>query len=133
MPYENSWLLKNRIARMRLYSEITPDEIVIGCTRLRYDFLDKSINPVHLLIIAENLKSAPHDFSALQNAFQVLFRQKNAGWMIVIGLHHPLMRFIAMTISRSQDRFKGVATLDAALVHLYQVDPELPMISTAVE
>ncbi|MEO0597825.1 MAG: hypothetical protein AAF126_17075 [Chloroflexota bacterium] len=119
MPFEMGWYIKNEIVYMNLIGDVTEEEFNAGVDKLNQwtEEVGKTLD-----IIADNRQL--ESYSRLASLVNVETPDE-PGWLIIIGLDHPVMRFIVSAASQIlRLKLKRVADETEAIAVLKRVLPQ---------
>jgi len=102
MTQESSWYIPNRVVYLNLSGDISMDDAIdMGKTNL--DFLNAGEPPVHFIIDATEIGSAPLRLSLATEASSWV-KHDNIGWVVIVGMS-GFPKFL-LTVIHNTLRFK---------------------------
>jgi hypothetical protein len=124
MPYQNTWLLQDKVMLARMWGTFTDEEF------LAYDaeavrILDASASSwVHTIQVMDHVHiHQPKISLAVQMKAS---RHPKVGWTVILGVENPVLRFlIRVAASTAGTRVRHVNTLEIAVQYLISVDPSV--------
>ena len=125
MPIELSWLVEGHLILHNNVGDILESDMLNIDIPLNA-MLDAATSPlVHVIVSTEQQGKAPASLRAFTQATWT--RHPRLGWTVVIGLDHPVLRFVADTAGQIfKMRVRFVKTPSEAIEFLQYVDATLP-------
>lgn len=131
MPYSISWFVENRAVLVTLTDAVTVEEMMEYGSVLHDDYLEKGQAPIHLVVDLNHMTGFPTQVMAVKRASQAYLNHPALGWAIFVGIHNPLLSFVANTVSQTlRIKSQQAKTLEEALEKLKRIDPQLKDAST---
>jgi hypothetical protein len=129
MPIELTWLLEGHVILHNNVGDILESDMLNVDVPLNA-MLDAAISPlVHVLVSTTQQGKAPASLRAFTQATWT--RHPRLGWTVIIGLDHPVLRFVADTAGQIfKMRVRFVKTPSEATAFLQYVDSTLPQTLT---
>lgn len=123
MPYELNWGMENRVISLRMWDQITMDEIDTISPQLM-EMLNTGTPPVHLVADYTAVSGMPFSLQHSQSAVDVQ-AHPHIGWVMTVT-QNPRMRFITSILLQITSMWmRQFANVDEAHAFLRQVDQNL--------
>ncbi len=123
MAYELSWYHEQRVIYVRIWGDLTLDELRHYNTEV-YDKLDHGVSPVHLILDVTDMKQFPPSLTALKSTAHYL-SHPNLGRNVMIGGPMLAQSFARITAQLLKLDFRTTRTMREALSLLKDGDATL--------
>ena len=126
MPYKTMWYKPDRVAYLELLGEFSLEEMVESSEAIRDQYLEVGTSPVHLVCDLRGLSGHSRDLRAARRAAEIYLNHPSMGWVIVIGMDSPIVKFLLSIISQmTQTDVKTVQSLEEVDMVLRRIDGSL--------
>lgn len=98
MPFAMTWYIPKRVIYLKIEGDITIADIEAISTHL-IEMLDQGTAPVHCFADDENIGKIPYKIAEFRKTATAL-AHPSMGWLIAIGLVHPMVNFIIPLIAQ---------------------------------
>lgn len=121
MAYDMTWHTDKRIVMIRIYGELTADEL-IAINRKTGDYVEDGIPFVHLVLDVRDLEKYPK----LGDATKIDFATYDeVGWTIIVGASAILKFISSIVVQVTGARYRMVSDVDEAIAFLQTNDSSL--------
>jgi len=123
MPNVIGWLVENKVILVTLSGGYDAEELKAGVIQV-VSMLTQTPPPCHLIIDASAITGFPPNFAEPIGELRK-HQIENNGWTILIATN-PMMRFFGTIAAKvTNERFRPVATMEAAKTFLHYIDVHL--------
>ncbi len=124
MPSELSWFIQDRVFYLRLFDEITFEEMQ-QTNQQGIEMLEAGTAPVHVIMDDEDLKKAPVNLSQVTGTLKI-YRHAALGWIVVIGESKTIGKYISSLMAQLfRVQYQRSPTIQGALDFLHEQDGTL--------
>ena len=125
MPYKTFWYEENKVIFTEVIGNFTFEELQ-NCNQ---EFLDNYFEsnenngqPIHLIVDLRSMTDFPKKLGSVRDASRKTANFSQLGWLILIGVDNPLLKFLSTTILQLvRINCKIVQTLEEAEITLERV------------
>jgi hypothetical protein len=123
MPYQTSWYQEKRVIYIRVWGDVTIDEIH-EMSEEQGQYLNQGKPLVHSISDITHVQSFPNNLAQLRDSMQAS-RHPNVGWILIVGPTTPLKRFFTSMLTQiliPKARFRMFDKMEEAVNFLKDVD-----------
>jgi len=123
MSYSFDWQVPERVVLFTLGETYTLEDAGL-LNKQMLDVLDKSSQPLHMLVDLTNMRQYPKRVTEEVWSITKCLRHKEMGWMLVINNGvNPMAHFIATVVGKTTGvKMRFVKSKDEALETLHRMD-----------
>lgn len=123
MAVENRWVIEDRVILTELIGNITVEELVEASQR-GTAMIEAGISPVYSLVDMSRMGLYPRQVTQIGRIASG-GRSDKLGWVLVYGIPHPLVNFLAVLFSRViHTNFKVVKDQQEALALVEKLEAQ---------
>lgn len=114
MPYQLMWYAED-VIYVEILKDFTEAELTEATRRIREEFLDSRAEATHMIVDVQNVVKYPTNLTTVLRASQVYMSHPHLGYIIFLGDHNALAKFIWGVVSRiSNIQFENTDSLEGA-------------------
>ena len=125
MPYEVKWHVQDQIIFVRCYGHYTLDELMTMSNDILMR-LAATDTQLHVIADVSAMEKYPTQVVGINNATYGWLNHNQMGWLIVIGVHNPMLGFLIQVVTQViGTKVRQVKSVEDAMTVLQKVDRSL--------